>query len=175
MEFDTLSSPPPRRGRDKEKLAVVLVGVTESGKSTFISLPTQQDVEVDHGLESRKSRPSQRTRELRMNADRLCQTPDTTTAASYKFVDGNKEIILVVTPGFDDTIRPKVDTFTDLAQFLAALHKSKIRLAGIIYLHRITDPRFPGTAVKNLEILKRICGPPKLRECCFGHEHVGHD
>ncbi|KAK1750450.1 P-loop containing nucleoside triphosphate hydrolase protein, partial [Echria macrotheca] len=121
---------------DSEKLAVILMGVTGSGKSTFISLLSDQDVEVGHGLESH-----------------------TTTPASYKLVDEGREIILVDTPGFDDTTRPDVEILTEMAQLLAALYNSKTRLAGIIYLHRITDPRFSGTAVKNLEILKKICGP----------------
>ena len=84
---------------------------------------------------------------------------DTTTPASYKFIDNSKKITLVDTPGFDDATRPDVEILTEMAKVLVALHNSKIRLAGIIYLHRITDPRFSGTAVKNLEVLQRLCGP----------------
>ncbi|KAK3291802.1 uncharacterized protein B0H64DRAFT_240816 [Chaetomium fimeti] len=129
--------PPPAMTEDRvEKLAIVLMGVTGSGKSTFISLLTDQNVEVGHGLESH-----------------------TTEAASYTFIDNQKEIILVDTPGFDDTTRPDAEILKEMVHFLLALHDSNVRLAGIVYLHRITDPRFSGTAVKNLEILQRLCGP----------------
>jgi GTPase Era involved in 16S rRNA processing len=129
--------PPPAMTEDRlEKLAVILMGVTGSGKSTFISLLTDQNVEVGHGLESH-----------------------TTEAASYTFIDNQKEIILVDTPGFDDTTRPDAEILKEMVHSLLALHDSNVRLAGIVHLHRITDPRFSGTAVKNLEILQRLCGP----------------
>lgn len=80
-------------------------------------------------------------------------TTDTTTPTSYSFLDSDTEIIVVDTPGFDDTTCPDVDILTEFAQFLVALHNSEISLAGIVYLHRITDPRFSGTAMKTLEML----------------------
>ncbi|KAK4455331.1 P-loop containing nucleoside triphosphate hydrolase protein [Podospora aff. communis PSN243] len=120
-------------------MAIILMGVTGSGKSTFISLLTDQKVEVGHGLESH-----------------------TTEAASYTFNDSGREIILVDTPGFDDTNRPDAEILQEMAHFLVALYNSDVRLAGIVYLHRITDPRFSGTAGKNLEILQRLCGPPNF-------------
>ncbi|KAK0651103.1 P-loop containing nucleoside triphosphate hydrolase protein [Cercophora newfieldiana] len=136
MDPETHSRLTSRGDHGCEKLAIILMGVTGSGKSTFISLLTRQNVEVGHGLESH-----------------------TTTPASYIFTDDSKEITLIDTPGFDDTTRSDVEIFRELAHLLIALHKSNIRPCGIVYLHRITDPRFSGTAVKNLEILQRVCGP----------------
>ena len=56
---------PTLSGESEEKLAVILMGVTGSGKSTFISLLARQDVEVGHGLESRKLSLSQPLPRLR--------------------------------------------------------------------------------------------------------------
>lgn len=54
-EMDLAVEPAPAMTEDGlEKLAIILMGVTGSGKSTFISLLTDQNVEVGHGLESRE-------------------------------------------------------------------------------------------------------------------------
>jgi hypothetical protein len=37
-------------------------------------------------------------------------------------------------------------------------YQKKFKLAGIIYLHRITDPRISANALKNIRTLERICG-----------------
>lgn len=45
-----------------------------------------------------------------------------------------------------------------MACFLSAAYQDQIRLSGIIYLHRITDVRLTGTALKNLSMFKKLCG-----------------
>ncbi len=46
----------------------------------------------------------------------------------------------------------------DLSYWLNKSYQRKIRLTGIIYLHRIIDPRLGGAARKNLEMFKKLCG-----------------
>ncbi len=53
----------------------------------------------------------------------------------------------------------------DIAFILAQLYRMKVAIAGIIYLHRITDNRLSGTAVKSLRILAKLCGE-------HGYPHV---
>lgn len=64
------------------------------------------------------------------------------------------------TPGFDDSREGRTDTaiLKDVALFLSQIYERKILLAGIIYLHRITDFRMAGSSVKNLEMFKALCG-----------------
>ena len=78
----------------------------------------------------------------------------------YSFpYDGNRTVHLVDTPGFDDTNRPDAEILQDIALFLSTMYKKKVSLAGIIYLHRITDTRMSGSNHKNLQMLQRLCGP----------------
>ncbi|KAK0708108.1 hypothetical protein B0H67DRAFT_497092 [Lasiosphaeris hirsuta] len=117
------------------------MGVTGSGKSTFISLLADQPVQIGHGLES-----------------------STVNAGFYSFMyDETKEVILVDTPGFDDTRRSDADILKEVAFLLAALHNNNARLVGIVYLHRITDPRISGSGMKNLRILQKLCGPSSFK------------
>lgn len=66
---------------------------------------------------------------------------------------------LIDTPGFDDTKRKDTDVLRDIAGWMAVTYKKKIKLSGIIYLHRITDPRMGGTQMRNLTMFKELCGP----------------
>ncbi|KAF4625165.1 hypothetical protein G7Y89_g13004 [Cudoniella acicularis] len=119
-----------------EDVVIAVMGVTGSGKSTFISKLADQSVTVGHGLES-------------------CTTEVGVYSLQY---DDGRTIYLVDTPGFDDTTRSDTDVLKDIAFFLSTAYQNKVRLAGIIYLHRITDPRMGGSALKNLYMFQRLCG-----------------
>ncbi|KJZ70207.1 hypothetical protein HIM_10393 [Hirsutella minnesotensis 3608] len=118
-----------------DDVVIAIMGVTGSGKSTFISLLAEQPVQVGHSLNS-------------------C----TVDIGVYSFTLGDRSIYLIDTPGFDDTTRSDTDVLKDIAFFLATIYTKRVRLAGIIYLHRITDPRMQGSAVKNLHMFQKLCG-----------------
>jgi hypothetical protein len=69
-----------------------------------------------------------------------------------------KRICLIDTPGFDDTNRTDADILQEVAFWLVKSYKIGIRLNGIIYLHRITDVRVGGSAIRGLDIFKAMCG-----------------
>lgn len=69
-----------------------------------------------------------------------------------------KTVWLVDTPGFDDSFRSDVEVLQEIAAFFTQLYDHQIRFSGVLYLHRITDPRMSGTAIKNLELFKLLCG-----------------
>ncbi|KAF8850293.1 hypothetical protein BDZ45DRAFT_196964 [Acephala macrosclerotiorum] len=119
-----------------EDMVIAIMGVTGSGKSSFIALLADQAVEIGHTLTS-------------------CTTQVGIYSLQY---DGNRTIYLIDTPGFDDTNRSDTDVLKDIAFFLATVYSNKVKLAGIIYLHRITDPRMGGSALKNLYMFQRLCG-----------------
>jgi hypothetical protein len=37
-----------------------------------------------------------------------------------------------------------------------------MKLAGILYLHRISDNRVSGSTIKNIALMEKICGPQAL-------------
>jgi hypothetical protein len=49
-----------------------------------------------------------------------------------------------------------------VAYFLGAAYSKNIKLAGIIYHHRITDTRMGGSALKNVNMFKALCGSVSL-------------
>lgn len=71
--------------------------------------------------------------------------------------------MLFDTPGFDDTYRLDADILAELAETFTALYKNKLQLAGIIYVHRITDNRMTNTLLRNLSVIRNICGDDPLK------------
>ncbi|KAH7133895.1 P-loop containing nucleoside triphosphate hydrolase protein [Dactylonectria macrodidyma] len=124
----------------QDSAVILIMGVTGAGKSSFISLLADQEVEVGHSLES-----------------------STVDVGIYSFnTSENKTVFLVDTPGFDDTIRPDVDILKDIVFFLTRMHEQRWRLAGVVYMHRITDPRISGTSMKNLQMFQKLCGTASI-------------
>ncbi|PSN64132.1 P-loop containing nucleoside triphosphate hydrolase protein [Corynespora cassiicola Philippines] len=115
---------------------IPIMGMTGAGKSTFVSLCTEKPAGfVGHGLFS-------------------C----TSGMSIHTMKHEGHTVHLIDTPGFDDSRKSDGETLQELAFWLAAAHEMKIRLSGIIYLHRITDPRMQGSASRAMETFKCMCG-----------------
>lgn len=81
----------------------------------------------------------------------------------WKHPNGQR-IFFIDTPGFDDTKVCDTEILKTVVDFLASGYQSGIKLTGIVYLHRISDNRMPGSAVRNLEVFEALCG-----EDCFSN------
>lgn len=79
-------------------------------------------------------------------------------------LSASRTVYLIDTPGFDDTSRSDTDVLREIAGWLTASYSNKVLLHGIIYLHRITDVRMQGSAMKNLLMFKKLCGDNALRK-----------
>ena len=51
--------------------------------------------------------------------------------------------------------------------FVISYH-DEMNLAGIVYLHDISLPRFTGSILKNLDMFKKLCGDDALRNVVLG-------
>ncbi|KAI0542496.1 hypothetical protein GGR58DRAFT_452595 [Xylaria digitata] len=119
---------------------IALMGVTGSGKSSFISACSGERVRIGHDLDSCTS---------------------TVTVYPYK-LSLSRTVYLIDTPGFDDTSRSDTEVLDAIATWLGDSYKNKILLHGIIYLHRISDVRMQGSAKRNLLTFKELCGEKAL-------------
>ncbi|EYB25385.1 hypothetical protein FG05_30417 [Fusarium graminearum] len=62
------------------------------------------------------------------------------------------------TPGFDDTNRQDSAVLRDIFAWLSKSYTEKILLNGILYLHRISDPRMQGSGKLSISLLRKLCG-----------------
>ncbi|KAJ3552254.1 hypothetical protein NP233_g12923 [Leucocoprinus birnbaumii] len=79
------------------------------------------------------------------------------SALRVKFGD-KINVVLVDTPGFDDTSRSDLEILETIADWFKAVPDGRGKISGIVYLHRITDPRMMHTVVKNFDMFQRLCG-----------------
>ena len=89
---------------------------------------------------------------------------DTSEVNCYRFTHQNTEFVLVDTPGFDDTNCSDEAVMTCVLKWLESSFRSGTRLNGLIYLHRIIDPKMQGSALNNMRMFRKLCGPD-----CFGN------
>ncbi|KAF9043954.1 hypothetical protein BJ165DRAFT_176848 [Panaeolus papilionaceus] len=117
---------------------VVTMGMTGAGKSNFIAKArnTLQNDLIDIGsLDS--------------------QTSD---IQAYKIHINGHKLILVDTPGFDDSHRSDLAILRVIANWLETTFRRKVLLDGVLYFHRITDNRMSGSAVSNIKIFQGLVG-----------------
>ncbi|KAH8757824.1 hypothetical protein F5882DRAFT_417839 [Hyaloscypha sp. PMI_1271] len=123
-------------------LFIGIMGVTGAGKSTFIQLLSDSDdIKIGHGLESC-------TQEV--------------TPYLYRYSD-DINVYLIDTPGFDDTNRSDVDVLMEITSWLSESFQKDVKLSGMLYFHRITDPRMQGSTRKNLNMFQALCGIGQFR------------
>ncbi|KAF8540303.1 P-loop containing nucleoside triphosphate hydrolase protein [Trichophaea hybrida] len=120
---------------------VAVMGLTGSGKSSAIRSLTGKDVFVEHGISA-----------------------GTTSFAMYPAIIEGQYFVFIDTPGFNDSDSSR----TDIAVFLDILGWFRqmspyCNLAGILYVHDITPPRFSAAAKMNLDLLQALCGEEYFR------------
>ncbi|KAF8064967.1 P-loop containing nucleoside triphosphate hydrolase protein [Lyophyllum atratum] len=121
-------------------LVVPVMGATGAGKSTFINALVGRNVaKVGHDLQSE-------TAQVQHYILPHPQHPD-------------RRLVIVDTPGFDDTNQDDREILRRIAVWLAQSYDADMTLAGLIYLHEITQTRMMGTARKNLDMFNKLCGP----------------
>lgn len=76
-------------------------------------------------------------------------------------IDG-KPVILLDTPGFDDTYRSDADVLKEIAAWLATAYSDGHKLSGIIYMHPITEEKMQGSMVRYLMMFQNLVGDTAL-------------
>ncbi|KAI0292778.1 P-loop containing nucleoside triphosphate hydrolase protein [Russula brevipes] len=138
LRTDTSHSTPNVNGgtttEQKPDAIVVIMGMTGSGKSSFIKLLTgDEEIEIGHGVSSQTSKIG---------------------VHCFSASDGRR-VALVDTPGFDDSNgMTDSDVLDEIASFLKDTYG---KINGLIYCQRI-DVRAGGLTIRNLRMFEKVCG-----------------
>ncbi|KAI9573268.1 kinase-like domain-containing protein [Boletus coccyginus] len=127
-----------------DDIVIAVMGPGGSGKSTFVRLASGRSTQgVGHTLRSFTSHVA---------------------AIRYWDQDSGRHVVLVDTPGFDVTFKSDLEILDMISNWLNLSYKQQKLLSGIVYLHRITDNRMVGTPLKNLGVLRKLCGRDTLEK-----------
>ncbi|KAF8959518.1 P-loop containing nucleoside triphosphate hydrolase protein [Flammula alnicola] len=130
-------------------IVIPIMGPTGVGKSTFINtLLGGTVVTVGHELNSctAKLEPV------------IVPSPPGTAG----------RLVIVDTPGFDDTYVDDSEILRRISVWLAASYSDSMKLGGVIYLHEITQVRMLGTTRRNIDVFMKLCGHNSLKSVILG-------
>ncbi|KAG8738086.1 hypothetical protein FRC10_007297 [Ceratobasidium sp. 414] len=119
---------------------IAIFGATGTGKTTFVNNASGSKLLVGDDLGS-------------------C-TQD--IAAGNQFQINGRDIQLIDTPGFDDTELSDTEILQRITGYLTSSYAKGHKLTGIIYLHRITDPRMGGISRRTFQVFRELCGDRSL-------------
>ncbi|KAL7936399.1 hypothetical protein V8C35DRAFT_332760 [Trichoderma chlorosporum] len=88
---------------------------------------------------------------------------ETSEVSTFEVVHQSTRYILVDTPGFDDTDRPDREITDVILNWLKDSFDAGTNLNGVVYLHRIIDPRMTGTALDNTRMFRQLVGEPAFK------------
>jgi hypothetical protein len=77
---------------------------------------------------------------------------------TFECLIGGRQFVFFDTPGFDGAYRGDADILADIAQALSSSYKNKLKLTGMIYIHRIKDERMTNAIMRNLTMFRSLCG-----------------
>lgn len=144
----------------KGDIIVPVMGPTGVGKSSFINSylgeKSKEKATVGHDLKSC-------TAELQPFFKDL--PPDESGKP--------RRLVLVDTPGFDDTNEADSEILRRIAVWLASTYGTGTKCGGLIYLHDMTDARMRGTTLQNLHVFRKLCGKENLESVVFGTTKSG--
>ncbi|OCH84689.1 hypothetical protein OBBRIDRAFT_383909 [Obba rivulosa] len=120
----------------QREVRIAVMGASGTGKSTFINLLSNSNIRTSSGLDS-------------------CTE---TVELSETFTFDGRAVRLIDTPGFDDSTKSDVEILGTIANFLASQYRDGLKLSGVIYMQRITDPRMGGVARRNFTMFNKLCG-----------------
>ncbi|KAJ3571955.1 hypothetical protein NP233_g3416 [Leucocoprinus birnbaumii] len=144
------------KGVRPDDIIVAFMGETGSGKSHFIDLLT--------GQKGRRAQNSANSVTQNIEATRIL--PDDGKSGNTRFTIQEdvlrtlqgRSIVLVDTPGFDDSTRSDYQILCLINDWLKETYQREVKLSGLVYLHRITHNRMAGTPHKNLRMFAKLCG-----------------
>ncbi|KIW68353.1 hypothetical protein PV04_04306 [Phialophora macrospora] len=146
---------PPR----KNNVVIAVMGPTGVGKSSFIkTLTGAKDIVIGHGLTSGEC--SSLTGLGTQPANDIA----TSKVQCYNLAHEGTNFVLVDTPGFDDSRGLDNDVVQEILSWLKSSMGEGLLLSGLIYLHRIIDPRISGTARSNMRLFRELCGSDNLHQ-----------
>lgn len=123
-----------------EDIIIVVIGPTGAGKSSFINIATGgSEALINSGLAS-------------------CTEEITNVKCTYPGDVRGRSVVFVDTPAFNHDTKPVDEIGRDIMKWMTKTYDRKNKVAGILYLHRITDVRLTESPLAHLLMFQQSWG-----------------
>jgi len=138
-----------KASKNLKDIVIPVLGPTGSGKSTFIN----------HVVGSEQTKVGNRTTSCTTKPKPVYvdPIPDFPALKGYR-------LVLLDTPGFDDTYKSDVEILKPIVAWLADSRRRGALIGGVLYLHDISVKRFNSTACQNLRTFTHLCGDDCMKK-----------
>ncbi|CAE6459439.1 unnamed protein product [Rhizoctonia solani] len=124
---------------------ILLFGCTGTGKTSFANIASGSEMEVGKGIRSSTQH---------LEASKVFQVDD-------------QPVVVVDCPGFNDTYLTETEILRRLAEFLIKAYESKYKVAGLLYVHKISDTRVGGASFRHMNMFKALCGSDAFKNVVY--------
>ncbi|KAJ2916073.1 hypothetical protein MD484_g4340, partial [Candolleomyces efflorescens] len=134
-----------------DDIVIPIMGQTGAGKSTFVNNVLQRPVAtVSDAFQSCTDHLAHYTMPIPAH-----------WATRYQ-LEAHCRVVLLDTPGFDDTEMSDSEILRRIAVWLVASYGFKMKVAGIVYIHPIYPGRMTQNDCSNVKVFHKICGDEGL-------------
>ncbi|KAJ3089199.1 hypothetical protein HK102_006956 [Quaeritorhiza haematococci] len=137
---------------DPQTPIIAVFGMTGAGKSHFIS-----SVLVEGGSGANCKTP------IVGHTLQSC----TNQIEPFEATINGQQVVLVDTPGFDDTDRPDEEIVHALVEWFAKSYWHGGKITGVVFLHSLAIPRMSGTVFHYLRVFRALVGDDCLNRVVF--------
>ncbi|TFK28447.1 hypothetical protein FA15DRAFT_61518 [Coprinopsis marcescibilis] len=143
------------RDENHDDIIIMIMGATGSGKSRFINQYLGENcADVGHELTSQTRKIAWYSRAL---------------PSSHSLYPRN--VILVDTPGFNQTFEDNPEILRQVGVWLADTYHRDFKLAGIVYLHDIHQKRALRSTELNFSVFEKLIGEGRLEKIVIATSH----
>ncbi|KAJ3507734.1 hypothetical protein NMY22_g16838 [Coprinellus aureogranulatus] len=151
---------PVLEGGRSSDIVVLVMGPTKAGKSSFLNrLVRPGAFEVGGKLASCTS----------VIGSLMLSATDLPNRVSRDLLRdlGSRRIVLVDTPGFDQTHMGDEEVLSRIVNWLTASYRKGMRVGGVLYLHDISRDYSPDSSFTDLRVFRKLCGSRAMDRVLF--------
>ncbi|TFK24529.1 hypothetical protein FA15DRAFT_413785 [Coprinopsis marcescibilis] len=148
---------PIEHGAEECPIVIVVMGLTGAGKSKVTPYLINDYAEETLAVVGHK------------------QASQTKETKGYGFsIPGGKRLVLVDTPGSNDTMGSGIDRLEGIAGWMAERYKEGTPIAGVIYLYDASSNRVKTLMRNDFTIFQKLCGPDYFRRVFIALSHCDY-